>query len=55
MNSNCKKSCGCGNRDKDVKYIKKYIQQEDEIMKRLTPQQMASVPTKNKLQIQVDN
>ena len=39
--------------DKDVKYITKYIKKQDEIEKKITSQQMASVPTKNKLQIQV--
>ena len=42
-----------GRNDKDVKYITKYIKKQDEIEKKITSQQMASVPTKNKLQIQV--
>ena len=42
-----------GRNDKDVKYISKYIKKQDEIEKKITSQQMASVPTKNKLQIQV--
>ena len=42
-----------GRNDKDVKYLTKYIKKQDEIEKKITSQQMASVPTKNKLQIQV--
>ena len=42
-----------GRNDKDVKYITKYIKKQDEIEKKITSQQMASVPTKNRLQIQV--
>ena len=42
-----------GTNDKDVRYITKYIKKQDEIEKNITSQQMASVPTKNKLQIKV--
>ena len=43
-----------GTNDKnDVRYIAKYIKKQDEIENKITSEQMASVPTKNKLQLQV--
>ena len=53
MNKNCKKSCVCGKREEDVKYIKKLIKKEDGIRQRIKTEKMAPVPAKNKLQIQV--
>ena len=39
--------------EKDVKYIPKEIKKQDKIEKKITSQQIASMPTKNKLQLQV--
>ena len=50
MNRNCKKSCGSC-RNKDVRYIKELLKRENNI--RIRSHRMASVPARNKLQIQV--
>ena len=50
MNENCKKTCsGC--RNNDVRYIKQLLKRENNI--RIRSHRMASVPARNKLQIQV--
>ena len=39
----------------DVVYLQEKMKKLDEIEKHITPEQVASIPTKNKLQIQVTN
>ena len=50
MNLNCKKSCG-GCRENDVKYIEELAKKENFI--RIRSHRMASIQSKNKLQLQV--
>ena len=50
MNLNCKKSCG-GCRENDVKYIKELVKKENHT--RFRSHRMASIQSKNKLQLQV--
>ena len=52
MNRNCKKSCGsCRETDNDVKYIKELVKKETHT--RFRSHRMASIQSKNKLQLQV--
>ena len=52
MNLNCKKSCGgCRENDNDVKYIKELVKKENHT--RFRSHRMASIQSKNKLQLQV--